>query len=101
MPQSDKTYDFSALYICVRDRYVDEYWHAERRRLSWSPELSVRKRLAVSKWMSLLDWRAFAIEHPINATTNIISVVGSGAAAFALALKPVPSVWSKFARQVS
>ena len=25
---SEKTYDFSALYICVRDRRVDEFWDA-------------------------------------------------------------------------
>ena len=29
---SEKTYDFSALYICVRNRRVDEFWNAGWRR---------------------------------------------------------------------
>ena len=29
---SEKTYDISALFICVRDRRIDEFWHAQRRR---------------------------------------------------------------------
>jgi hypothetical protein len=28
--QSEKTYDFSALYICVRDHCIDEFWHTLR-----------------------------------------------------------------------
>ena len=27
---SEKTYDFSALFICVRDQRADEFWHAAR-----------------------------------------------------------------------
>ena len=52
--QSEKTYDFSALYISVRNRRIDEFWDAGSRAFVTTTGISrsTGHRTFLNRWLS-------------------------------------------------
>ena len=48
----EKTYDFSALYICLRDRHMDGIWHAQR----WRHFAVAGVSHSINEWPFLNGW---------------------------------------------
>jgi hypothetical protein len=103
---SDKTHDFSALYICVSGTRVEEFLRRERDGVRHGPrniqELrwpAVPKRSTIDECNALMSFGTRHARHrrradtPAAATMNDMIVAGSGTAAFALPPAPLPGGW--------